>query len=139
MVTEQAIESVRILLIDDDPEFIDYTRDLLDGIGDLHVATDVEQAISANTLWQPNLIIVNVLLGNGGDSFNLLDEIRSARGNDPYGIICLARGPGAITHYQQLGNELFGTMDRETDPLDLREEISNALRMSGTGFDSPAA
>lgn len=140
MVAEQAVGSARILLIDDDPEFIEYTRNLLEDVGTVRVAMDVERALSSNVLWQPNLIIVNVLLGHNGDSFNLLDEIRSARGNAPYGIICLARGPGAMTHYHRLGNELFGIMDREVEHDDLREEITYALRMtSRPQFGSPAA
>jgi CheY-like chemotaxis protein len=119
----------RVLLIDDDPEFIEMVRDMLPEQVELRVTTDADAALRVMLGWQPNLIMVDALL-TSRDAFLLLEEIRSARGNACYGIVYLAKGRGARTHFQVLGNELFGVLQRSADRVRLRHDLSHALGLT---------
>jgi DNA-binding response OmpR family regulator len=119
----------RVLLIDDDPEFIKTIQDIFADEIELRVAMEAKAALCATRRWQPHLIILDALLSNA-DAFALLDEIRSARGGARYGVVYLAKGRGAHTHFHVLGNELFGVLQRGTDEGRLRRDLDNALALA---------
>jgi len=128
MVSETS-EIQRILLIDDDPEFIETLRELLPERIELRVTTDADAALRVTLGWQPDLIMLDALL-TSRDAFALLDEIRSARGGGRYGIIYLAKGRGARTRFQMFGNQLFGVMQRGSDRPRLRSDLTRALHLA---------
>lgn len=121
----------RVLLIDDDHDYIEQARASLDGFVDLRVVTDAAHAVTTNIVWRPDLIMLDALFGHG-DTFELLETLRRARSSDRFGIVCLARGRGAASHLQPLGNELFGVIRRvKDDHRALRREVERALHLTG--------
>lgn len=116
----------RVLLIDDDPEFIATIQNIFADEVELRVAMNPAAALCTTRRWQPHLIMLDALLANA-DSFALLDEIRSARGGARYGVVYLSKGRGAHTHFHVLGNELFGVLQRGADSVRLRRELGDAL------------
>jgi CheY-like chemotaxis protein len=122
----------RVLLIDDDPAFIETIQNTFAGEVELQVASDAVTALCATRHWQPHLIVLDALLANA-DSFALLDEIRSARGGERYGVVYLSKGRGAQTQFNLLGNELFGMLQRGADSVRLRRDLSEALALVADG------
>lgn len=127
----------RVLLVDDDPAFITELRDALHGIVELHVVGRAADAVSVSRTWQPDLVILDVLLTQG-DAFQLLDQIRAVRDDEPYGVVYLAQGRGAHTQYQPLGNELFGILERDLNVIQLRAEVRRALTLTSNVHTSAA-
>jgi CheY-like chemotaxis protein len=76
MMTNQEIR--RVLLVDDDPEFIEKTSTILQGMADVRAVSDADTALALNSAWRPDLIMLDALFGSG-DSFALLDALRESR------------------------------------------------------------
>jgi CheY-like chemotaxis protein len=117
----------RVLLVDDDPEFVARAAAILALVADFRAVGDAEAARSQNTIWRPDLILLDSLFGMG-DSFVLLDELRQSRPGDRFAIICLTRGRGASNHIEPFGDGVFGMMRREADDEVLRDEVVHAVR-----------
>lgn len=127
----------RVLLVDDDPAFIDEIQSAIGSQVDFRVVSEAADAKELNGSWRPDLIVLDPLLGSG-DPFILLDQLRKARRGEQYGLICLVKGRGAHTYYRHLGEELFGMIEREWDQESLKSEIDRVLRLTA-GQDSHAA
>lgn len=119
----------RVLLVDDDPEFIERAREVLDGLADLRVVGDAEAALAENLAWRPELIMLDALFGSG-DSFALMDALRHARPSERIGIVCLTKGRGASNHVEPFGDEVFGMIRREPDGEGLRDHVEEAVRLT---------
>jgi DNA-binding response OmpR family regulator len=124
--------NLKVLLIDDDLEFIELVQVIWPEEIELRVARDAMDARQAALCWQPSLIIVDPLLENS-DSFMLLDELRMALAERRHGVIYLAKGRGSTTQFQLFGNELFGVLQRSADPSRLRHDLSYPLSLL-TGY-----
>lgn len=133
----ESAETKRVLLVDDDPEFITGLRDALQNIVELHVVDKASEAVSVSRAWKPDLVILDVLLTEG-DAFQLLDQIRAVRDDEPYGVVYLAKGRGAHTQYQPFGNELFGILERDLNVIQLRTEVRRALELTANARRSAA-
>jgi PleD family two-component response regulator len=133
----ESAETKRVLLVDDDPKFIASLRDALHDIVELHVVSKAAEAVTVSERWQPDLVILDVLLTQG-DAFQLLDQIRAVRDDEPYGVVYLSKGPGAHTQYQPFGNELFGILDRDLNVIQLRAEVRRALDFTTNARPSAA-
>ena len=119
----------RVLLVDDDPEFIEKAREILAGLAEVRVVGDAEAALAENLAWRPELIMLDALFGTG-DSFELLDALKLARPGERIGIVCLAKGRGASNHVEPFGDEVFGMIRREPDGAELRDQVEEAVRLT---------
>jgi len=119
----------RVLLVDDDPVFIEKALKVLAGLAQLRVVGDAEAALAENLSWRPELIILDALFGSG-DSFALLDALKQARPADRIGIVCLTKGRGASNHVEPFGDEVFGMIRRDPDDDDLRDRVEEAVRLT---------
>jgi PleD family two-component response regulator len=117
----------RVLLVDDDPEFVARAAAIIASVADFRAVADAEAALTQNVLWRPDMIMLDALFGMG-DSFVLLDELRQSRPGEHFAIICLARGRGASNHIEPFGDGVFGMLCREPDDEVLRDEVVNAVR-----------
>lgn len=116
----------RVLLIDDDPEYIARVQAALAGNAELQVVTTADQAVQAFTAWRPDLILLDVHIAPG-DSFKVLDDITSAADGMQISLLCLSRGAGSTTRLQSFGNMVFGTLKREIDSEALLAAVYTAL------------
>ena len=128
----------RVLLIDDDPHFIERLREVLGTTVSLQVVSVADEVITTCLSWSPHLVVLDVLLGPG-DPFQMLDEISSQQGETSTAVLCLSRGPGATTRLRAFGDTVFGTLKRETDSDSLRATIFRALDMSTNSLNPVAA
>jgi CheY-like chemotaxis protein len=127
----------RVLLVDDDPTFVRGARAALRGTVDLYVVSDADDALKAAELLQPDLVLVDVLL-RGTDAFWLLDRLREHMGPRARAVICLAKGPGALSRAALCGGEYFGVHRRDAGPGALLDAVTRGLAAAGTPFDSVA-
>ncbi len=117
----------RVLLVDDDPGFVARATSILATVADFRAVSDADSALEMNRSWRPDLIIFDSLFG-AGDTFSLLDMLRYSRVGDRFGVVCLARGRGALNHIELSGDGLFGMLHRELDDDVLRDEVLKAVR-----------
>lgn len=117
----------RVLLIDDDPLFIERLREVLGSSVSLQVVSVAEDALRACLTWRPHLILLDVLIGPG-DPFKILDDISSQDHSERLAVLCLSRGAGSTTRLQSFGDTIFGTLRRETDTESLLTTIARALQ-----------
>jgi PleD family two-component response regulator len=116
----------RVLLVDDDPTFVRGARAALRGTVDLYVVSDADDALVAAELLQPDLVLVDVLL-RGTDAFWLLDRLRDRMGSRARAVICLAKGPGALSRAALCGGEYFGVHRRDAGPGALLDAVTRGL------------
>jgi DNA-binding NarL/FixJ family response regulator len=116
----------RVLLIDDDPLFIRRLKDALGDSVNLQVVSIADDAISACSEWQPDLVLLDVLIAPG-DSFSILDDISRAERAGQFSVLCLSRGAGSTTRLQSFGNAVFGILKREADREALATTVNQAL------------
>jgi DNA-binding NarL/FixJ family response regulator len=121
---------VRILLIDDDPFFARRAKTLfdLDSQIDLQVVTTVAEASDAIDFWQPDIVVLDLLLADRC-SFALLDALSTRRRAARIGVICLADGAGSGKRYHHCtdGGQFLGVLRRDAGPEALREAVAVAI------------
>jgi CheY-like chemotaxis protein len=128
----------RVLLVDDDPTFVRGARVALRGTVDLYVVSDADAALEAAGLLHPDLVLVDVLL-RGTDAFWLLDRLRERMGPRARAVICLAKGPGALSRAALCGGEYFGVHRRDAGPGALLEAVTRGLAAAGAQFEPAGA
>ena len=103
----------RVLLVDEDPIFIRRLRRTLDPSVELQVAMTGDDALLTTTTWTPDLVVIDPLLGDS-DSFGVLDTLRERLAGSCLGVICLSKGPGSATRFQEAAGTLYGVIKRES-------------------------
>lgn len=116
----------RVLLVDDDPEFVAKAAGIIAPVAEFRAVGDAEAALAQNIVWRPDMVLLDALFGSG-DSFQLLDALRDSRPGERFAIICLAKGRGADNHIEPFGDGVFGMLRREPDDEVLRYEVVNAV------------
>lgn len=102
----------RVLILDDDPLFT--RRALLRASADvdIRVCANRYDALQTATAWEPDIIVLDLLLG-GTDETALLDQLPDRAGT-PRSVVYLSRGTGAATHFVRDGSgSLFGVIQRD--------------------------
>lgn len=116
----------RVLLIDDDPEFIARLRDAIGAVVELQVVSRPEDVVATCAHWQPDLVLLDVLIAPG-DSFQMLDDLSVCYGGPQLSVLCLSRGAGSTTRLQHYGSCVFGILEREIDRDTLAATVCQAL------------
>lgn len=116
----------RILLVDDDPEFVARAAGIIAGVADFRAVADAEAALVQNDRWRPDMVLLDALFASG-DSFQLHDALREARPDERFAIIFLAKGRGAANQIEPFGDGVLGMLRREPDDEVLRDEVVNAV------------
>ncbi len=71
-------ESKKILLIDDDRDFVEANRDLLEGQGyEVAAAYEGQSGLSKAVEYRPDLIIMDVMMSHNTEGFDVSREIQS--------------------------------------------------------------
>ncbi|MEM8960477.1 MAG: response regulator [Acidobacteriota bacterium] len=119
--------SQRILIVEDEPNIVISLEFLLDQAGyAVKVATSGEQALDDATAWQPDLVLLDVMLP-GIDGFEVCRRLR-ARDEPPIVILLTARGREAEkVKGLDLGATLYVTKPFSTRDLlaDIRQCLSH--------------
>lgn len=102
----------KILLIDDDPDFININRAILESAGYLvDEAYDPEMAWEKIKNWQPNLICLDVMMPSGTEGFHFAYKVRRDEATRHIPIIMIS----AIHEHSEFR---FSTEDGEYLPVD---------------------
>ncbi len=113
-------EPVKILLIDDDPDFIMINRTILESNGYVvDAAMDAKTAVEKVKTWKPNLICLDVMMPTGTEGFHLAYKIRQDPETKHIPILMIT----AIHDYSDFR---FSTEDGEFLPVD--EFIEKPIR-----------
>jgi len=113
-------ESAKILLIDDDADFILINRTILEAQGyQVDAAGDAVSAMEKIKSWQPDLICLDVMMPTGTEGFHLAYKIRQDPETKTIPILMIT----AIHDYSDFR---FSTEDGEFLPVD--EFIEKPIR-----------
>ena len=116
----------RVLLIDDDPFLTRRARTIFDDDVDLQVVTNGIDALAAAEAWQPDVVVLDLLLADE-DSFALLDALGGrGRAASPR-VICLSKGAGSATRFRTDGGQFLGVLRRDSGAEGLRAAVIAAL------------
>lgn len=69
-------EKTKILLVDDDPDFVDATRIVLESEYDVSVAFDGDEGLSKARAEKPDLIILDIIMPDM-DGFTVCEQLKS--------------------------------------------------------------
>jgi CheY-like chemotaxis protein len=131
------MSTARVLLVDDDPLYVRRACRAFGDVVDLQVASNRDDALLATEGWFPDVVVVDMLLGDA-DAFRLLDELRMRCRNAALNVVYLAKGPGSIQRWQSDAGTFLGVVKRESGIEALREVVVTAIRGSH-GVVQPAA
>ena len=127
MVTTQLRQ--RILLVDDDPDFVQQATTILSTLAEVRSAGDIADALDINLDWRPDLVLLDALFGVG-DSFAVLDALRQARSQEHFSIVYLTKGRGASNHVEPFGDEVFGMIPRDRSGQDFQRHMEHAVQLT---------
>jgi two-component system, sensor histidine kinase and response regulator len=132
-------EPVKILLIDDDSDFILINRTILESNGYVvEAAMDAKTAMEKVKTWKPNLICLDVMMPTGTEGFHLAYKIRQDPETKHIPILMIT----AIHDYSDFR---FSTEDGEFLPVDefIEKPIRGPVLLSKVldllGRDAPAS
>jgi CheY-like chemotaxis protein len=131
------MQRARVLLVDDDPLYVRRASRILGCHVDLQVAASRCAALDATADWQPDVIVLDMLLGDA-DAFRLIDELRARYRDAAPGVVYLAKGPGSIQRLQGDAGSFLGVVKRDAGIDALLVAILAAL-CSLRGVIQPAA
>ncbi len=113
-------EHGKILLVDDDPDFIMINRTILESAGyQVDEARDPDSAWEKITSWKPDLVCLDVMMPMGTEGFHFAYKIRSNEATKHIPIIM-------ITAIHQHSEFRFSTEDGEFLPVE--EFIEKPIR-----------
>jgi CheY-like chemotaxis protein len=68
----------KVLMIDDDPEFVEAISNLLDAKGyDVHTASNGEEGVAKAKAENPDIILLDVMMTTKNEGFNVARELHS--------------------------------------------------------------
>lgn len=127
------VKSARVLLVDDDPIFIDRAMIALEPITDVRTVRSGSGALSVAVFWQPDVILLDMLLEDV-DGFTFLDQLAEAGLARPPFILCTTDGRGAGTRVRPLPDWRVGTVLRSSSTSQLRSAVLQAVRCQVSGL-----
>lgn len=117
--------TARVLVVDDDWDFIRRIQEAVDPVVDLRIATCEAEALAAVSAWAPQVIVLDLLLYDA-DGFALLERLtRPATGQSPV-VLCATDGFGAGTRLTPTPDWPVGTLLRSATPTEMRLAVLSA-------------
>ena len=128
-------ESKIILLVDDDPDELEYAATIVSEIGDFTIVTasDGEEGLEKARAEKPDLILLDVMMPKK-DGFAVFKELRSDSATEGIPVIMLTAVSektgikfSQATMGQFFGKEPEAFIDKPLDPLRVQEAAKKAL------------
>lgn len=127
------VKSARVLLVDDDPIFVDRAMIALEPITDVRTVQSGSGALSVASFWQPDVILLDMLLDDV-DGFTFLERLSEAGLSRPPFILFTTDGRGAGTRVRPLPDWKVGTLLRSSSTSELRSAVLQAVRCQSSGL-----
>jgi CheY-like chemotaxis protein len=131
-------ESIRVLVVDDDPGFIGRATEALSPFANIRSVTSGSAALTTIPFWQPNVVLFDVLMTDL-DGFTFLDAIPGLPVAEHPFILYTTDGRGAGTRVRPLPNWRVGTLLRSASVQQLRVAVLQAARCQIPVIDSTSA
>lgn len=119
----------RILIVDDEPDFLTLTRDWLDKKYDVVTLTDGTELLSQLDAFEPDLLILDVRLP-GPDGFKLCRQLRADRRFQSLPVLFLTASHSDLDFFRNL--EVGGT-SYLTKPVSRRELLAKIKELIEDG------
>lgn len=117
----------RILLIDDDRDFVEATSLVLASAYDVDVAYDGQVGLSQARQTRPDLIILDVIMP-GGDGFQVCDQIRADPILSEVPVIFLTSLPSGLDLPDLVGEPCHGDyLEKPVRPAELLKRVQQLL------------
>jgi DNA-binding response OmpR family regulator len=120
------ITTARVLLVDDDAQFLGRASAALDTFAELRMARCGLTGLNLAMLWNPHVIVVDLLLDDV-DGFTFLERLDEYALDPAPFILYTCTGPGADTRVRPLPNWRVGTLLRTSSDHQLRAAVLQAV------------
>lgn len=120
------VNPARMLVVDDDQYFIERAMSALEPLGKLRVAGSGGAALSVAASWEPDVILLDLLLDDL-DGFTFLERLSATALNRLPFILCTTDGRGADTRVRPLPGWRVGTLVRSSSMAELRAAVRQAV------------
>lgn len=120
-------ESIRVLLVDDDPLFIGRADQALRPFASIRTVSTGRAALTTIPFWEPNVILFDLLMPDL-DGFSFLDQISLLPVDRHPFVLCTSDGRGAGTRIRPLPDWRVGTLIRSSSIHQLRIAVLQAAR-----------
>lgn len=117
----------RVLVVDDDQDFLERALRALKPLGTLRVARSGGVALRVAANWEPDVILLDLLLDDL-DGFTFLEQLTDFRLRRYPFILCTTDGRGADTRIRPLPDWQVGTLVRSCSLHQLRTAVRQAVQ-----------
>ena len=120
----------KVLVIDDDPDFLEFTRIVLESAGhEVCTAGDVLEGIETMCREKPDVVILDVMISYRLDGFNVIEEMRKDTSPEKASLIMVSaivnREEIELSWKDQCVYDCF--MSKPILPADLLEAVDELL------------
>ena len=115
----------RVLVIDDDGEFVDALQCAVGEFVELRVVDRGADALACAAEWDPHVVLLDLLL-HDTDGFDLLDQLTYPSYHGKPAVLCVIDGRGADTRLIPFTEWPVGTVIRSAHPADFLSAILRA-------------
>ncbi len=127
-------EAAKIVVVDDDPDFLEYTRIVLESQGyQVRTAANTDAAMNMIREDKPDLVLLDVMMSYVLDGINISRQLRDDPDLKDIPVIMIS----AIVSREEAGffptNEYLAVdafMSKPVDPADLLQQVARLLRKS---------
>jgi CheY-like chemotaxis protein len=119
------VQTVRVLLIDDDPAFLCVASDALGAVVELRTISSAHVALAQILDWTPDVILLDLLLDDV-DGFTFLERLIELKLATQPSILCTIDGPGAGTRLLPIDGWPVSTLLRSSTRMQLQAAVLNA-------------
>lgn len=126
------VNTVRVLIVDDDPRFIERATCAIESLGTTRVARSGGSALAIAASWKPDVILLDMLLDDL-DGFTFLEHLADVGLQRLPFILCTTDGRGADTRVRPLPQWRVGTLVRSSPIYQLRSAVHQAVRCQDPG------
>ncbi|HET9017805.1 MAG TPA: response regulator [Thermomicrobiaceae bacterium] len=116
----------RVLVVDDDGEFIETLQSALGDFAELRAVASGDAALTCAAEWNPQVVLLDLLLPDT-DGFDLLERLTYSGFPHTPAVLCVIDGRGADTRLIPFVEWPVGTVVRSAHPADFLSAILRAL------------
>ncbi len=122
----------RILVVDDDPDFVEYTRIVLESQGyEVQTAATTEAALRMMRQDKPDVVLLDVMISYVLDGLNLTRQLRDAPALKDIPVIMISaivsrEEAGVFPTDEYLSVDAF--MTKPVDPADLLAQVAKLMQ-----------
>lgn len=125
-------EKAKILLVDDDPDFVDATRIVLETEYDVSVALDGDEGLAKARAERPDLIILDIIMPDK-DGFIVCEELKSDPNLADVPVMMLTsfaerKGETSLAVTQGMMLEAEDYVDKPVRPKELLKRVEALLK-----------